>query len=165
VVWTLAQSALAALGPVRSRAGHKTFLRGIARCVIQSWWHAHSARQRAWNRPGSVGERSRAWGRPRLSRWSDMWVTRSRNHGASHVLSSASVPRKRSDWPSSLSAAAPTTELRTGALTSHSDTSLLSRSRRSSRSRRPASQTSWPLLASYRVPSFATASYQEAVPD
>jgi hypothetical protein len=33
--------------------------------VIQGWSHVHNARPRAWNRPGSVGERSRAWRRRR----------------------------------------------------------------------------------------------------
>jgi hypothetical protein len=56
----LAQAALAALGLVRSEAGHRLLFRGIERCVIQSWWHALNARPRAWNPPGSVGERSRA---------------------------------------------------------------------------------------------------------
>ena len=36
--------------------------------MIQSWSPVHNTRLRAWNRPGSVGERSRASGRRRLSR-------------------------------------------------------------------------------------------------
>ena len=139
-------------------------LRGIARCVIQSWSNARNARLRAWNRPGSVGEHSRAWGRRRPSRSSDMWVTRSRSRGASHVQSSASVPRRRSGSRSSLSGAA-TLGPRTGAVSSRSGTSPPSLSARSSRPRRPSSQTSSPLRASYLVPSLATASYQEAMPD